>query len=336
VKINPYSELPGKVLIKDERFHNVMAIALNPLTDYKDGLVRCVSSRQGNVGVKGYIDRSELYLIQGDLQSNYKITDPLHLINEESILNKIKGANKEFIGIEDPDIWIDDGKVIHVYFTLVLREKGRQNSMIYLGHAEGRSLYDLEMKEPVIKSDNDGRNGAKEVLIAPVNSSGIRLNLVESTKLEGDVEYSVIRIAKCSNMEYPWILDSVVFHPNENKIPWIAGHASPGPLFPESFIEVGKGKRLGVINGRQANLTKSGEIKYGMFSIGLFIYDYENGRIDWVSKEPFIVDSEAATITFASQFVETGKGTGLLYAHVDDSFVRAYKLNASDLTKLLP
>jgi len=35
---------------------------------------------------------------------------------------------------------------------------------------------------------------------------------------------------------------------------------------------------------------------------------------------PFIRDSEARNITFASAFVETGKGEGILYAHIDDSF----------------
>jgi hypothetical protein len=59
-------------------------------------------------------------------------------------------------------------------------------------------------------------------------------------------------------------------------------------------------------------------------------------RIDWVSPEPFIRDSEARTITFASQFVSGADAglpadTGILYAHVDDSFVRAYTLRAEEV-----
>jgi hypothetical protein len=92
---------------------------------------------------------------------------------------------------------------------------------------------------------------------------------------------------------------------------------------------------LGVMNGREANQEEAGITKYGMFSIGLFIYDYEQGKIDWVSEQPFIQDSEAKTITFASQFVEQSEGKGILYAHVDDSFVRAYTLEAEKLKKLL-
>ena len=73
--------------------------------------------------------------------------------------------------------------------------------------------------------------------------------------------------------------------------------------------------------------------------MGLFIYDYENGKIDWVSPEPLIEDTEVSekrAITFASQFVQTELGQGILYAHVDDSFVRAYSINASAIISLLP
>ena len=151
-----------------------------------------------------------------------------------------------------------------------------------------------------------------------------------------DTTYSVVRVAIVEDMGKPWKFGDIVFHPKEHNIPWIGGHASPGPLFSKNFIDVGEGKLLGVINGREANKIVDGETKYGMFSIGLFIYDYENGKIDWVSPKPFIQDSEATTITFASQFVETKPGEGILYAHVDDSFVRAYTLKAEFIIPLLP
>ena len=90
------------------------------------------------------------------------------------------------------------------------------------------------------------------------------------------------------------------------------------------------------MNGRAANQRVGDKTLYGMFSVGLCIYDYENGKIEWVSPKPFIQDSQAKTITFASQFVEIEKGKGLLYAHVDDSFVRAYTLHADAIKLLLP
>ena len=206
--------------------------------------------------------------------------------------------------------------------------------MVHLGHAVGKDLDSLEMTAPVLMGKIHG--AAKEVSIAPINKRGFRYNLVESSIKEKDFTYSTVRTAIAEDMGKAWKFGETVFHPKERHIPWIGGHASPGPLFPKSFIDVGESKLLGVINGREANKIVGGEIKYGMFSIGLFIYDYEDGKIDWVSPKPFIRDSQAKTITFASQFVEQGKGSGILYAHVDDSFVRAYTLNAHEIKSLMP
>jgi len=172
--------------------------------------------------------------------------------------------------------------------------------------------------------------------VAPVNKKGLRYNLIESKDRQTDRSYSVVQVAIAEDMGKPWKYGDIAFHPKEHNISWIAGHASPGPLFPETFLDLGVGKRLGIINGREANKKVGTEIKYGIFSVGLFIYDYENGKIDWVSPEPFIRDSKAKIITFASQFVETGKGEGILYAHVDDSFVRAYTLKADLIKMILP
>ena len=44
-------------------------------------------------------------------------------------------------------------------------------------------------------------------------------------------------------------------------------------------------------------------------------------------------DPDAKNITFASDFVQDKK---ILYAHVDDSFIRAYEIDAKELKKLLP
>jgi hypothetical protein len=322
----PYFEHKGKVFSKDKRFKHVMAVTLNPQTGFKDGLVRCVVSREGDVGVSGYIDRSELHKVSGDSLESFSIGERLVIKNEESVINSLNDTHHIFVGLEDPDIYVDDNNLIHVYFTIPVVGKGRYHNLISLGHAEGKNLDCLEMTDPVITTGKMG--GAKEVSIAPINRQGFRYNLVESEKREKDFSYSVVSVAECQDMGKPWKLGKIVYHPKEHKIPWIGGHASPGPLFSDSFIDVGKGKRLGVINGREANKKVGGKIVYGVFSVGLFVYDYENGKIDWISEKPFIIDSEAKIITFASQFVGTGKGLGILYAHVDDSFVRAYSLNA--------
>ena len=212
------------------------------------------------------------------------------------------------------------------------RAKSGAHLSIVLGHAVGKDLRTLVMTAPILA----GHESAKELSIAPANKKGFRYNLIESSDHVNGESYSTVRVAIARDMGAPWKFGETVFHPAEHHIPWIAGHASPGPLLPRTFLDVGPGKLLGIMNGREANKKVGGETKYGMFSVGLFIYDYENGKIDWVSPQPFIIDSDARTITFASQFVEQGNGTGILYAHVDDSFVRAYTLNALEMRSLLP
>ncbi len=303
--------------------------------DIKDGIIRCVTSRKGDVQVKGYVDRSVLHKVRGDSLEHFEIGERLIIKNEAEIINKVGGTEGDFIGLEDPDIWID-GKtgLMHLYFTIPIRSVDKINKIkIHLGHAVGKDLNSLEMTVPVLLDTY--KFSAKEVSIAPLNAKGYRFNLIESRDRAENTTYSIVQTAIAKNMGGPWKYGDIAFHPNEYKIPWIAGHASPGPLLPDTFLDIGAGKRLGIINGREANQKIGDKVKYGMFSVGLFIYDYENGEIDWVSPEPLIQDSQAKTITFASQFVETGPGVGILYAHVDDSFVRAYTINANAIKLLL-
>lgn len=331
-----YIQHEGKVVNTNEQFTHVMAIALDPRTQYKEGVIRCITSREGDITVKGYVDRSELHLVTGTSLESFEIGQKIHIAHESKIIDQLQEDGLDFIGLEDPDIWIDDkSNLLHLYFTLPLINKTEENrNKIHLGHAVGKDLHSLTMTMPALAADDIG--GAKELSVAPINSKGMRYNLVESSKIEDDVHYSVVRVAVTEDMGKPWKLGDIVFHPKDHNISWIGGHASPGPLFSESFIDLVPGKRVGIMNGREANNIIDGKTVYGIFSVGLFIYDYENGKIDWVSPEPFIRDTEARTITFASQFVETGKGEGILYAHVDDSFVRAYTLNAEEIKNLLP
>ncbi len=331
-----YTEHEGKVISTNNMLKHVMAIALDPRTSHKNGIIRCITGREGNVEVKGYVDRSELHKIHGDSLEHFEIGERLNIKNEKEIIDKIKGENDDFIGLEDPDIWIDNKTgLLHVYFTIPIKVSIKDKKTItHLGHAVGPNLNSLEMTTPILMGSYE--QTAKEVSIAPVNAKGFRYNLIESKDRQSDTTYSTVKVAIAKDMGKAWEYGDITFHPKDHNIPWIAGHASPGPLFPDTFIDVGVGKRLGVMNGREANKKIGIETKYGIFSVGLFIYDYENGKIDWVSPESLIRDSEAKTITFASQFVETVKGEGILYAHVDDSFVRAYTLKAELFKQMLP
>jgi len=336
----PYIQHEGKVIESHGKFKHVMAITLDQSTGNTEGIARCITSREGDVHIKGYTDRSELYKIQGTSLEKFEITEKLDIENEKEIIAKLSGTDGDFIGLEDPDMWIDEKTTLkHVYFTIPIKSAqennmGKKKVQIHLGHAVGKDLNSLEMTEPVL-IDIDTYS-AKEVSIAPLNSKGFRYNLVESRDRTPEETYSIVQVAIAQDMAKPWKYGEVVIHPKNYNFPWIGGHASPGPLLPESFINLGPGKRLGILNGREANQkTEDGKTKYGIFSVGLFIYDYENGKINWVSPEPLIRDTEASTITFASHFVETKDGKGILYAHVDDSFIRAYTLYASGIQLLL-
>jgi hypothetical protein len=335
-----YIEHKGKVVIPDARFKHVMAITLDPRTNYKEGMLRCITSRSGDLAFRGNTDRSELHKIIGGPIESFEIGEKLHIKNEVEIVGELTGKD-DFLGLEDSSIWIDKKTdLMHVYFTIPIKPfDEKKRTKVHLGHAVGKDLNSLEMTMPVLM-DNQIRR-AKEVSIAPLNRQGFRLNLIESIDRTTEARYSIVQVAIARDMGESWEYGEIAFHPGEHDLPWIAGHASPGPLFPKNFIDVGEGKLLGVINGCEANQNIGDKVRYGTFSIGLFIYDYENGKIDWVSKSPFIQDSEAGkngnrAITFASQFVETSKGEGILYAHVDDSFVRAYTLKVELLKSLLP
>lgn len=338
--MNAYFEHLSRVVEIDKRFKHAMAIALNPATNYREGIIRCITSRSGDPGIHGTIDQSELRKVTGDSLEHFEIGERLKIKNEDKIVSQLAGRNGDFIGLEDPDIWIDDHTgLTHIYFTIPILGKDIGSDVaIHLGHAVGKDMDSLKMTEPALRGIAGTEQSAKEVSIAPVSKNGFRYNLIESYAMrpEGGYGYSTVRVAVAEDMGKPWQYGETVFHPAQHNIPWIAEHASPGPLLPKDFLDVGESKLVGFINGREMGHEENGVKKHGMFSVGLFIYDYEHGKIDWVSPEPFIRDSEAKTVTFASQFVEQGKGSGILYAHVDDSFVRAYTIEAEKIKPLLP
>lgn len=327
-----YIQHKNKILDSSKKFNHIMAIALDPRAHYREGVVRCITRRKGSVSILGYIDKSALYKIKISKLGNFQIKEKLYIRNQSKIIQQL-GDNCDFLGLEDADIWIDDENLMHLYFTIPFIGENK-NFITHLGHAVGKNLDSLEMTKPVIIATKE--IGVKELSVAEINSQNFRYNLVEASEIEPDFTYSVIRVVSAKNMGKEWKLGDIIFHPKKKRIPWIAGHASPGPLFSKNFINLGEGKSLGLINGREANKIIDGKIKYGIFSVGLFIYDYENGKIDWVSPNTYIKDSEAATITFASQLVETRKGEAIVYAHVDDSFIRAYTLKAKLIKPLLP
>src|SRR3989344_2660392 len=67
-----YTQHAGRA-VEDKRFSHLMAIALDPGAQYKKGVIRCITSREGDVDTKGYIDRSELYAISGETPEKFSV-----------------------------------------------------------------------------------------------------------------------------------------------------------------------------------------------------------------------------------------------------------------------
>ncbi len=179
-----FTQNDGRVFETGLQFNHVMALALDPRTQHTEGVIRCILSREGDVSVGGYIDRSKLHKTKITPLECFEVSE-LIIKNETEIINHLMEEGFDCLGLEDPDIWIDTEKdILHLYFTIPLINYEKNISHIYLGHAMGKDIDSLEMTAPVLAPDNIG--GAKELSAAPLNSQGFRYNLVESSQIEDD------------------------------------------------------------------------------------------------------------------------------------------------------
>lgn len=106
-----YIQHEGRVITTDTIYKHVMAVALDSRTKYREGVIRCITSREGDVTVSGYIDRSELHVISGDRLEHFKIGGKLNIKGEMKIIDQLLGKDLDFIGLEDPDIWVDKKQI---------------------------------------------------------------------------------------------------------------------------------------------------------------------------------------------------------------------------------
>jgi hypothetical protein len=150
-KLKGYIEHPGKAVETGGKFEHVMAIALDPRTGYKEGVIRCITSREGDVATPGYIDRSALYKVRGETLERFSMQDEIVIKNQEDIIKQLSSENSDFIGLEDPDIFIDEQVgLMHLYFTMPFRDVIKDNVVVHLGHAVGKDLDSLEMTMPIL------------------------------------------------------------------------------------------------------------------------------------------------------------------------------------------
>jgi hypothetical protein len=337
VKINDsvfmYPEPVFGTIIAEQR---VMAISIDKSKEkpYK-GLAREITKSRGNPDVPGFVDESKLIIVESQDGLKWKKKKDLEIKRIDEILHKLAGDDKYFIGLEDPDIYDENG-LNHVYFTIAFKYKDKVGYAVYLGHAEGKSLESLNATKPVLSPFNEFR-GFKEVMISPVNKQGYRMNLSEAQMVVNDDEFSITVLSKAKQMGGSWDYEKIAIDPRKMKYSWCKGETSPVILFSRDFISSGKKDLLvGIINGREPKMIVDGKKVFGKFRPGLILYNPETGDVPWVAPECLFEDPDARSITFSSEFLRTGKKEGILYAHINDSFIRAYKLDASKLKNLLP
>lgn len=320
---------------------HLMALHLDLHGDDRLGVVRCIESRAGEVHAGDFIDRSEIHRVTMPTPYRATIGPIVEMAGADERVDELPDHPRaDFLGFEDPNLWRSaDGK-LHLYCTIPFLRAEEPGFDMFLGHAVGPDIGSLGMTEPVLSPVAGEHAGAKEVAIAPEASDGRRRHLVESNDVVDGCGYSVVRSVVAADFTGPWEYGDLLLHPAHDGKPWCAGHVSPGPLLPKTFLNPGDGKLVGLLNGRAAARDADGSLvrtnSLGTFTVGLLVYDYEHGEVEWFSDEPLFADPDARTITFASAFRQTRPERGLLYAHVDDSYVRAYVVDAPALAAHLP
>jgi hypothetical protein len=309
----------GGVKVKEgERF---MALCLDPSSkkgEYR-GVARQVTERKGDVDVVGFVDRSKLITVESRDLLNWDVVSELKIKGIEDIIKKHCNRGSEFIGIEDPDIIISEDGTYNLYFTIAY--KNEVGYTIFLGHAMGESLDNLKTHGPVIHNN-------KEITFIP----GTKYLLTESWYGRAEEGIGLVKFSKLHDL---WEYERLLLESDESFPGWIRGYASPC-RFIDNNLGISKNYLLGVCNGNSGEKKQKGKKLRGDFMPGLLILDRNKLEIPWVDEKPLLKDPEANTITFASEFVDFDGKHGLLYAQVNDSFVRVYKISYDFLKSRVP
>ncbi len=321
-------------VVEGERF---MALCLQPGTNRLfRGLARQVTNREGSEDVPGFMDLSKLVIVESNDLLKWKVIGDLKIENIDDVVEKFQKDNTRFIGFEDPDIVVDEEGVLHVYFTIAYSYLNGKEYDVFLGHAFGKSLENLRATNPLLGPIEGKFMGFKELAPTPNRVEGHWFHLVEGIEKGEEFGCSVIACIRASEFGKRWGFEKISLRPNEIEHSWYGGHVSPCRILSEDMIKLRRGLRVLLINGRAKNAVRKGKKMYGKFRPGLALYNPETGEIPWVDSRHLIEDPEATTITFASEVFALDEGHILVYSHVNDSFVRAYRVGIEEIKKRLP
>jgi len=316
--------------------HRVMALSIDKNSNNPvKGLAReILRSNQNDPRIYGNTDESKLIIVESDNGLQWKKVADLKIKGIDKIISKLAGKDKVLMGLEDPDIWTDEKEIKHIYFTIALKYKNEHGLDIYLGHAQGKTLETLKATPPILGPTSQKIRGFKEAAISPIATKGKRLNLTESWKLKEDGHsLQTIAVVEAEDMGKPWNLKSF-FDLKEKGYHWCKEELSPCRFIPKEMVDFGDCLVV-IVNGREPKKKMDNKEVRGDYKPGLILFNTKTGEIPWIAKEPLFEDPDAKSITFASEFVQTSKDEGILYCHVDDSFVRAYKINMKELKKYI-
>lgn len=348
-KLNECSEIWDKPVLgseeqKDGKRYMALCIDLVNRNPYR-GIARQIIDRRGSPDIPGFLDRSKLIIVESYDLLNWKIIGDLAMKGLEKVISELLGDakdEKDFIGLEDPDILVDESGKKHVYFTIPFKYKISHGVTdvhrydVYVGHAEGNNLEQLTATKPVLGRVDNKIVGFKEICPSPIVNNGERFVLAETfVDRDGERKYSAISVSKARNLSKKWEYKKLVHDPEKESKYWCRGHSSPCRIFDPALLSSGK-YLVGIMNGRETTEEIEGKKHYRKFRPGLFLFDAKSGDIVWVDNEPLLEDPIATTITFASELVCLNKKEAILYAHPNDSFVRAYKLNLQKIKERLP
>jgi hypothetical protein len=290
----------------------------------KFGLAREITKSIGDVDKPGFVDQSKLIIVKSNNLLRWKKYSDLNIKGMDSIIEELSKEDRYFIGLEDPDIWIDEKKLKHIYFTIAFKYKEQKGYKLYLGHAQGKELTKLTATKPVIENN-------KEIAISPVKNNGFRYVLTESWTSKSEEGMGLL---KAKDMNKNWEFLRLAIKPKEEDSSWCSKYASPCKIIDSPYTNI-DGNLLGVCTGHARRQVKNGVEYRGDFLPGLFLFNPKTGEVPWVDSEYWFKDPDARIITFASEFIPLSKDKYILYCHINDGFVRAYEVDLKELSKYL-
>jgi hypothetical protein len=304
-----------------------MALAVDGSTfdkKIKLGLAREITKSTGNVDTPGFVDQSKLIIVKSNNLLTWEKYSDLKINGIEKIINELSNSSQYFIGLEDPDIWIDEKKLKHIYFTIAFKYKEGKGYKIYLGHAQGKDLENLTATKPVIENQ-------KEIAISPIKNQDYRYILAESWENKSEEGTGLL---KAKDMTKNWEFKELALNPKEKSSLWDSKYASPCKIIDSSYTNIND-NLLGICTGHSQRQIKNGVEYRGDFLPGLFLFNPKTGEIPWIDSKPLFKDPDARIITFASDFIPLPKSKDkyLLYCHINDGFVRVYEVNLKELGK---